>query len=58
MADVDLDNIDLLGEEAADSTNEDIDRIKCVVANERSCPELLQFEEQLVEDLQEMVEPA
>ena len=57
MADIDLDNIDLAGlsGEAEDQTNEDIERIKCAVANERGCPELLQFEEQLVEDLQEMV---
>ena len=57
MADIDLDNIDLAGlsGEAEDQTNEDIERIKRAVANERGCPELLQFEEQLVEDLQEMV---
>ena len=56
MGDLDLDNIDLSGiGEAEDQTNEDIERIKRAVANERGCPELLQFEEQLVEDLQEMV---
>jgi len=48
---------DLLSDDdAADSTNEDIEKIKVAVSNERNCPELLTFAGQLVEDLQEMIQ--
>ena len=46
---------DLNATDAGDSTNEDIENIKISVANERNCPELLSFQGQLVEDLQEMI---
>ena len=46
---------DLNATDAGDSTNEDIENIKVAVANERNCPELLSYQGQLVEDLQEMI---
>ena len=38
-----------------EATNEDIDKLKVALRNEKACPEILAFEEEVVDDIHELV---